>query len=119
MYLRVSLKTKAIYTWLVPLYLSYPNLFGLLQLFYVLELRKDADNIIQPFVQTITEFKLPCPILSFGVVDASVKTLEKNSELDIEELCNGTFFQQIVHTAYFFFFWKVKKKTFVLAGEFL
>uniref|UniRef100_A0A0A9WX41 Enhancer of mRNA-decapping protein 4 n=1 Tax=Lygus hesperus TaxID=30085 RepID=A0A0A9WX41_LYGHE len=60
-----------------------------LRLLYVLELQKDADNAVQPFVQTITEFKLPCPILSFGIVDAGLKNFTKNSGFGLDELCNG------------------------------
>ncbi|BES88647.1 Enhancer of mRNA-decapping protein [Nesidiocoris tenuis] len=59
-----------------------------LRLLYVLELKKDGSSI-QPYVQTITEFKLPCPILSFGIADAGLKNFSKNSNFEMEDACNG------------------------------
>ncbi|XP_073987799.1 enhancer of mRNA-decapping protein 4 homolog Ge-1 isoform X2 [Rhodnius prolixus] len=58
------------------------------RLLYVLELQKNANESL-PFVKSISEFKLPYPILSFGIVDAGPKTFKPNTSFNIEDLCNG------------------------------
>uniref|UniRef100_T1I716 Enhancer of mRNA-decapping protein 4 WD40 repeat region domain-containing protein n=1 Tax=Rhodnius prolixus TaxID=13249 RepID=T1I716_RHOPR len=57
------------------------------RLLYVLELQKNANESL-PFVKSISEFKLPYPILSFGIVDAGPKTFKPNTSFNIEDLCN-------------------------------
>ncbi|XP_014275247.1 enhancer of mRNA-decapping protein 4 [Halyomorpha halys] len=54
---------------------------------YVLELEK-TDNETVPFVRTVTEFMLPCPVLSFAIVDAGLQNLKPGSSFG-DELCNG------------------------------
>lgn len=54
---------------------------------YVLELEK-KDNETVPFVKTVTEFMLPCPVLSFAIVDAGLQNLKAGSSFG-DELCNG------------------------------
>ncbi|CAH1389032.1 unnamed protein product [Nezara viridula] len=56
---------------------------------YVLELEKN-DNETIPFVRTVTEFMLPCPVLSFAIVDAGLQNLKQGSSFGVvDELCNG------------------------------
>ncbi|KAK9510735.1 hypothetical protein O3M35_005461 [Rhynocoris fuscipes] len=58
------------------------------RLLYVLELQKNGNETL-PFVRSISEFKLPYPILSFGIVDAGPKTFKPNTSFTLEDLCNG------------------------------
>ncbi|XP_014259609.1 enhancer of mRNA-decapping protein 4 isoform X3 [Cimex lectularius] len=67
-------------------YILLSDMFS--RLLYIMELQKKT-NETQPFVQTITEFKLPCAILSFGIVDAGPKVFKANTSFSLEDLCNG------------------------------
>ena len=54
------------------------------KLLYVLQLFKDASEITA-HVCSASEFKLPYPILSFGIVDAGMRKFKSTS---LEDLCN-------------------------------
>ncbi|XP_068975255.1 enhancer of mRNA-decapping protein 4 [Bombus flavifrons] len=51
---------------------------------YILSLTKDNDEITS--VNTISEFLLPYPILSFGIVDAGLRKMRPTGE-SLEDLC--------------------------------
>ncbi|XP_076751007.1 enhancer of mRNA-decapping protein 4 homolog Ge-1 [Xylocopa sonorina] len=52
---------------------------------YILSLRKDSGEALAS-VSTISEFLLPYPILSFGIVDAGIRKIRPTGE-SLEDLC--------------------------------
>ncbi|PNF32915.1 hypothetical protein B7P43_G01848 [Cryptotermes secundus] len=54
------------------------------KLLYVLQLHKDPSET-QAYICSVSEFLLPYPILSFGIVDAGLRKFKSNS---LEDLCN-------------------------------
>ncbi|XP_069698744.1 enhancer of mRNA-decapping protein 4 isoform X2 [Periplaneta americana] len=54
------------------------------KLLYVLQLHKDAAETCA-YVCSVSEFMLPYPILSFGIVDAGLRKFKSSS---LEDLCN-------------------------------
>ena len=66
------------------------------QLLYVLQLHKDSSETTA-YVCSASEFLLPYPILSFGIVDAGLRKFKSSS---LEDLCNGKLFTDML-TFYF------------------
>lgn len=58
------------------------------KILFVLELEKDNNETV-PFVRTATEFKLPCPVLSFAIVEAGPQCIKGNPIYGVEDLTNG------------------------------
>ncbi|XP_021913253.1 enhancer of mRNA-decapping protein 4 isoform X2 [Zootermopsis nevadensis] len=54
------------------------------KLLYVLQLHKDPSET-SAYVCSVSEFRLPYPILSFGIVDAGLRKFKSSS---LEDLCN-------------------------------
>lgn len=55
---------------------------------YILQIHKDSEDKYV-VVQSISEFPLPYPILSFGIVDAGLRCFKSNSSFSLDDMCNG------------------------------
>jgi enhancer of mRNA-decapping protein 4 len=57
------------------------------KILYILSITKDSEEAVA-FINTVSEFPLPYPILSFAIVDAGQRRLRPTSE-SLEDLCPG------------------------------
>ncbi|RZF41112.1 hypothetical protein LSTR_LSTR002744 [Laodelphax striatellus] len=55
---------------------------------YVLRIQKDSAQT-SCFIQSVSEFPLPYPILSFAILDAEVRRFKCNSSFTLDDQCNG------------------------------
>ncbi|XP_039279789.1 enhancer of mRNA-decapping protein 4 isoform X2 [Nilaparvata lugens] len=55
---------------------------------YVLRIQKDSAQT-NCFIQSVSEFPLPYPILSFAILDAEVRRFKSNSSFTLDDQCNG------------------------------
>lgn len=66
---------------------------------YILSITKDNGEALAS-VNTISEFLLPYPILSFGIVDAGLRKVRPNGELEDLNPCDEESEEQLVITMY-------------------
>lgn len=67
-------------------YLLLSDIFR--RVLYILHIHKDNEDKYV-IIQSISEFLLPYPILSFGIVDAGLRYFKSNSSFSLDDMCNG------------------------------